>query len=120
MESKSKYYKRMRAQFLMTAFCIIAAAVLFVPSFPAFEQEEDNVYEVRLNGEAVGLTEHPEEAEELLAAFEEDISSYGIGSVPEIYDGDPPHAQRGAISQAWSVGALLRIRDMIDYWKERE
>ena len=60
------------------------------------------------------------EAEELLAAFEEDISSYGIGSVPEIYDGDPPHAQRGAISQAWSVGALLRIRDMIDYWKERE
>ena len=51
----------------MTAFCIIAAAVLFVPSFPAFEQEEDNVYEVRLNGEAVGLTEHPEEAEELLA-----------------------------------------------------
>ena len=56
----------------------------------------------------------------LLAAFEEDISSYGIGSVPEIYDGDPPHAQRGAISQAWSVGALLRIRDMIDYWKERE
>ena len=51
----------------MTAFCILAAAVLFVPSFPAFEREENNVYEIRLNGEAVGLTENPEEAEELLA-----------------------------------------------------
>ena len=51
----------------MTAFCILAAAVLFVPSFPAFEREENNVYEIRLNGESVGLTENPEEAEELLA-----------------------------------------------------
>ena len=53
MESITKYYKRIRAQFLMTAFCILAAAVLFVPSFPAFEREENNVYEIRLNGEAV-------------------------------------------------------------------
>ena len=67
MEGKSKYYMRMRAQFLMTAFCIIAAAVLFVPSFPAFEPEENNVYEVRLNGEYAGLMENPEEAETLLA-----------------------------------------------------
>ena len=51
----------------MTAFCILAAAVLFVPSFPAFEREENNVYEIRLNGESAGLTENPEEAEELLA-----------------------------------------------------
>ncbi len=55
-----------------------------------------------------------EKASEILAGFEEDIDSYGIGSVPEIYDGDPPHAQRGAISQAWSVGAVLRINEMID------
>lgn len=58
----------------------------------------------------------PEEAEELLAGFEEDLSSYGIGSVPEIYDGDPPHAQRGAISQAWSVGALLAIDALIKHY----
>ena len=67
MEGKSKYYMRMRAQFLMTAFCILAAAVLFVPSFPAFEPEENNVYEVRLNGEYAGLMENPDEAETLLA-----------------------------------------------------
>ncbi len=57
-------------------------------------------------------------AEDILAAFEEDISSYGIGSISEIYDGDPPHAQRGAISQAWSVGALLRIQEMIESYKK--
>lgn len=54
------------------------------------------------------------EAEDLLRGFEEDISSYGIGSISEIYDGDPPHAQRGAPSQAWSVGAVLRINEMVE------
>ncbi len=59
------------------------------------------------------------EAEELLEGFEEDLSSYGIGSVPEIYDGDPPHAQRGAVSQAWSVGALLEIDALIKHYRRR-
>ena len=53
------------------------------------------------------------QAEEILANFEEDINNAGIGSISEIYDGDPPHAPRGAISQAWSVGAVLRIEEMI-------
>lgn len=58
-------------------------------------------------------------AEEMLSNFEEDIDSYGIGSICEIYDGDPPHAQRGAISQAWSVGAVLRINEMIEAHRGR-
>jgi predicted glycogen debranching enzyme len=45
--------------------------------------------------------------------FEEEMSVHGIGSVSEIYNGDPPHRGRGAVSQAWSVAALLRIRRMI-------
>ncbi len=57
------------------------------------------------------------DAEDILAAFEEDLNSYGIGSICEIYDGDPPHEQRGTISQAWSVGALLRINEMIQQYK---
>jgi predicted glycogen debranching enzyme len=32
-----------------------------------------------------------------------------IGSVSEIFDGDPPHLPRGCIAQAWSVAELLRI-----------
>jgi predicted glycogen debranching enzyme len=45
--------------------------------------------------------------------FEEEMSVHGIGSVSEVYNGDPPHRGRGALSQAWSVAALLRIRRMI-------
>ena len=54
------------------------------------------------------------EAREVLEHFVEDMTIAGIGSISEIYDGDPPHHPRGAISQAWSVGALLRINDMIE------
>ena len=52
-------------------------------------------------------------AREILANFDEDIQSYGIGSICELYDADPPYASRGAISQAWSVGAVLNIHSMI-------
>lgn len=53
------------------------------------------------------------QAEEALANFDEDIQRYGIGSICELYDADPPYASRGAISQAWSVGAVLDIHRMI-------
>jgi len=46
--------------------------------------------------------------------FEPTLSEHGIGTISEIYDGDPPHNPRGAISQAWSVAALLNILDKID------
>lgn len=59
------------------------------------------------------------EAQELLDGFKEDLLSYGIGSVPEIYDGDPPHNPGGAISYAPSVGALLAINAMIETFKNR-
>ena len=53
------------------------------------------------------------QAEEALENFDEDIQRYGIGSICELYDADPPYASRGAISQAWSVGAALDIHRMI-------
>jgi len=52
-------------------------------------------------------------AEEFLSNFEEDIQSYGIGAINEMYDADPPFAPRGAISQAWSVSAVMEIARMI-------
>ena len=57
------------------------------------------------------------QAQEILASFEEEIQTYGIGSIGELFDADPPYAPRGAISQAWSVGAVLDIHGMI---RERE
>lgn len=59
------------------------------------------------------------QAKELLEGFNEDLSSYGIGSIAEIYDGDPPHAPKGAISQAWSVGSVLRIMEMIKEYEKK-
>jgi hypothetical protein len=57
-------------------------------------------------------------AEDMLSDFEEDLTMSGIGSINEIYDGDPPHAPRGAVSQAWSVAAVLRINEMIESYRK--
>jgi predicted glycogen debranching enzyme len=46
--------------------------------------------------------------------FEEVMLEHGIGSISEIYDGDPPHIARGAISQAWSVSEILRAMSLIE------
>lgn len=36
------------------------------------------------------------------------LKEAGIGTISEIFDGDEPHVPRGCISQAWSVGEVLR------------
>jgi predicted glycogen debranching enzyme len=51
--------------------------------------------------------------------FEATMKEHGIGSISEIYDGDPPHTPRGAVSQAWSVAELLRIKEMIEGYEQR-
>jgi predicted glycogen debranching enzyme len=33
----------------------------------------------------------------------------GMGTLPEVADGDPPHAPRGCFAQAWSVAETLRV-----------
>ncbi len=50
----------------------------------------------------------------LIYGMEEVMSEHGITTISEIYDGDPPHSPQGAISQAWSIGEVLRIIDMLD------
>ncbi len=37
------------------------------------------------------------------------VGEPGMGHLPEIADGDPPHAPRGCPFQAWSVAEVLRI-----------
>jgi predicted glycogen debranching enzyme len=49
----------------------------------------------------------------LYYGFEEVMEEHGIGTISELYDGDPPHKAGGAISQAWNVAELLRIGKMI-------
>jgi glycogen debranching enzyme len=52
--------------------------------------------------------------------FEPVVMDYGVSTVSEIFDGDPPHHARGAISQAWSVAALLRIDEMIEEYNAKK
>jgi predicted glycogen debranching enzyme len=54
------------------------------------------------------------QVKKIFEGFEEEMSRRGIGSISEIYDGNPPHIGRGAISQAAGVAALLRISEMIE------
>jgi glycogen debranching enzyme len=50
----------------------------------------------------------------LIFGLEEVMSEHGVSTISEIYDGDPPHAPNGAISQAWSIGEVLRIIDLLE------
>ncbi len=53
-------------------------------------------------------------AEKIYQGFEEEMTNAGLGTISEIFDGDPPYEARGAIAQAWSVAELLRIKCLID------
>ncbi len=52
--------------------------------------------------------------------FEEEMFIAGLGTISEIYDGDPPYSPRGAISQAWSVAEIFRIKCFIEQYKNEE
>jgi predicted glycogen debranching enzyme len=57
-------------------------------------------------------------AKELVAGFEEDMTLHGLCSIAEVYDGDPPHTPNGCISQAWSVGEILRSIKLIEKYEK--
>jgi predicted glycogen debranching enzyme len=48
-----------------------------------------------------------ERAGSWLEAFR-DLTTAGLGTIGEIFDGDAPHFPRGCFAQAWSVAELLR------------
>ncbi len=45
--------------------------------------------------------------ERMLIGYEEEMAEGCIGSLSEMYDGNPPYAGRGAVSTAKNVGAIL-------------
>ncbi len=44
----------------------------------------------------------------LLPLLTEQIFRAGLGTISEIFDGEPPHTPRGCIAQAWSIAEPLR------------
>jgi predicted glycogen debranching enzyme len=51
----------------------------------------------------------PEVALGFLRPFEPHLRDAGLGTISEIFEGDPPHLPRGCIGQAWSVAEVLRV-----------
>jgi predicted glycogen debranching enzyme len=51
--------------------------------------------------------------EGVLAGLEQHLYEWGLGSVSETADGDPPHAATGCPMQAWSVAELIRARSLV-------
>ena len=61
----------------------------------AFVQAHLNVYD------------DPALARTFITPLADALDGYGIGTLGEIFDGDPPHAPCGTIAQAWSVAELI-------------
>jgi len=48
-------------------------------------------------------------ARSFLTPFEQHLSDFGLGSIAEVFEGNPPFVARGCIAQAWSVAEVLRL-----------
>jgi predicted glycogen debranching enzyme len=50
-----------------------------------------------------------DEVRRLIDNMDKHLHEAGVGTISEVFDGDPPHTPRGCIAQAWSVAELLRV-----------
>jgi predicted glycogen debranching enzyme len=68
-----------------------------------------------------GTPKAKQRARRLLQPLLDHVDEAGLGSISEIFEGDAPHWPCGCISQAWSVGEVLRAfhEDVIG-WKHSE
>ncbi len=57
-----------------------------------------------------------EEAQGFLSGLHAHLMDAGLGSLSEVFDGDPPHLPKGCTAQAWSVAEALRayVEDVLD------
>jgi len=54
----------------------------------------------------------------LLVGYEEELFYHCIGTIPELFDGNPPSHGRGAISFAMNVSGIMRIVKLLDKYNE--
>lgn len=52
--------------------------------------------------------------ERMMISMEEEVKLHCIGTIPELFDGNPPFQGRGAISFAMNVAAMLRIVRLLE------
>ncbi|GAB7141307.1 amylo-alpha-1,6-glucosidase [Deferribacterales bacterium RsTz2092] len=49
--------------------------------------------------------------------FTQHLADAGVGSISEIFAGDPPHQADGTIAQAWSVAGCLRMLQLVNEYE---
>jgi predicted glycogen debranching enzyme len=49
-----------------------------------------------------------------LEAFERHLDEEGLGTISEVFDGDPPPTPGGCTAQAWSVAEILRLAKLVE------
>ncbi len=54
---------------------------------------------------------------QLLEQYEESVTEHCIGTLSELYNGDPPHQGKGAISQAWNVAGVYHAIHRLQNYK---
>lgn len=56
--------------------------------------------------------------ERQLIGFEEEMTRHCIGSIPELFDGNPPFKGRGAVSFAMNIAEILRILKLLSKYNQ--
>jgi predicted glycogen debranching enzyme len=56
--------------------------------------------------------------ERMMISMEEEVKLHCIGTIPELFDGNPPFQSRGAISFAMNVSAILRVLKLIESYEQ--
>jgi len=56
--------------------------------------------------------------ERQLVGYEEELFYHCIGTIPELFDGNPPFHGRGAVSFAMNVAEIMRVVKLLDKYNE--
>ena len=55
-----------------------------------------------------------------LAMFEDALTEHCVGTISEVYNGDPPHKGKGAVSQAWNVAGIFHALYQANNFKQEK
>ena len=56
--------------------------------------------------------------QQLMESFEDELSEHCIGTISEMYNGNPPHKAKGATSQAWNVAGVIYATKLMQHYHD--
>jgi predicted glycogen debranching enzyme len=58
--------------------------------------------------------------ERQMVGYEDEMTDHCVGTIPELFDGNPPYRGRGGISFAMNVAEILRSMEMLEIYSYKE